>query len=245
MQRFFVESDAIQGGKVRFPESAARQMEKVLRLDLARDEVIVLDNSGKSYRVRLNGRQAGLLSGEILETKAPDPRLELRLELGFSLTKREKVEWILQKGTELGVSVFRPFVSERSLDRDLKLEHARQERWNAIIREAAEQSQRSRLPELCAPRNFRELLTAFPSESVRLFAWEGAAPELQMRPEWFRGAAAVGLLVGPEGGFSLEEAGLAKAAGFRLCSLGRRVLRMETACLTACALSAHYLETAR
>ena len=121
MQRFFITPNAIHDDLVQFPEAIARQMEKVLRLDLMNDEVIVLDNSGNSYLVRLNGRQAGILHGVILQITETNPRTGLKLELGFSLTKREKVEWILQKATELGVSVFRPFVSERSLDRGLTL----------------------------------------------------------------------------------------------------------------------------
>ncbi|HNW94871.1 MAG TPA: 16S rRNA (uracil(1498)-N(3))-methyltransferase [Anaerolineaceae bacterium] len=249
MQRFFVDPEEIQNGLVRFPEGAARQIEKVLRLDLHNGEVQVLDNSGRSYRVRLRGRHAGALYGEIVQVLEADPRVELRLELGFSLTKREKVEWILQKGTELGVSAFRPFVSERSLDRSLRLDPAKQERWRAILREAAEQSQRTRLPSLFAPRNFGEGLGDFPRESVRLIAWEGSKPELQLKPDWFgksKGQPGMGasLLIGPEGGFSAEEVGLAEREGFRQFSLGRNVLRMETACLAACVLCAHYLDNA-
>lgn len=249
MQRFFIQPDAIQNGVVRFPEAAARQIEKVLRLDLHHDNVLVLDNSGKSYLVRLSGRQSGILYGELVQIQETDARAELQLELGFSLTKREKVEWILQKGTELGVSAFRPFVSERSLDRSLKLDDAKRERWTAIMREAAEQSQRTRLPALFTPRLFSDVLVEFSQETSRLIAWEGTAPELQLATEWFevgyggssRGAS---LLVGPEGGFSLDEVKSAEAVGFRQFSLGRNVLRMETACLAACALCAHYLEKA-
>jgi len=247
MQRFFVNPDAVQNDIVWFPEAAARQMEKVLRLDLHSDEVLALDNSGKSYLVRLSGRHAGTLRGEIIQVIEAHPRVELRLELGFSLTKREKVEWILQKGTELGVSAFRPYVSERSLDRGLRLDDAKKERWNAIIREAAEQSQRTRLPELHAPLDYANLLACFPVEGVKLIAWEGSAPELHLKPDWFEfseGNRRVGasLLIGPEGGFGAEEVDLAERAGFRQFSLGRNVLRMETACLAACALCAHYLE---
>ena len=246
MQRFFVNPEAIQDGVVHFPEAAARQIEKVLRMDLQLDEVLVLDNSGRRFQVRLSGRQSGTLRGEVLRVLEADPQTEPRLELGFSLSKREKVEWILQKGTELGVSAFRPFVSERSLDRGLKLDEARWARWCAIIREAAEQSRRTRLPELCAPLNYADGLGRFPQQSARLIAWEGAAPEFRLSQEWFAargGEAAPGasVLIGPEGGFSAEEVRLAEKAGFRQFSLGRNVLRMETACLTACALCAHYL----
>jgi len=244
MQRFFITPNAIHDDLVQFPEAIARQMEKVLRLDLMNDEVIVLDNSGNSYLVRLNGRQAGILHGVILQITETNPRTGLKLELGFSLTKREKVEWILQKATELGVSVFRPFVSERSLDRGLTLGNARRERWTAIIREAAEQSHRAKLPELNDPVAFRDALDCFTLDSLRLFAWEGVSPEIQIKPDWFKNASGLSVLVGPEGGFSAEEARMAADAGFRHFSLGRRILRMETACLSVCALGAHYLERA-
>jgi 16S rRNA (uracil1498-N3)-methyltransferase len=250
MQRFFVNPEAIQNGQVRFPEVAARQMEKVLRLDLHNDEVLVLDNSGKSYLVRLSGRQGNVLFGEVEQVQETDERAAFQLELGFSLTKREKVELILQKGTELGVSAFRPFVSDRSLDRNLKLDDAKQERWSAIIREAAEQSHRTRLPAIFSPQIFKDVLVGFPQESTRLIAWEGSPPELQLNPVWFStsegcNSAGASLLIGPEGGFSAEEVSLAESACFRQFSLGRNVLRMETACLAACALCAHYLEISR
>jgi len=250
MQRFFVKPEAIQNGEVRFPEAAARQMEKVLRLDLNKDEVLALDNSGRSFLVRLSGRQAGTLRGEIVGMVEADPRGEFRLELGFSLTKREKVEWILQKATELGVSAFRPFVSERSLDRNLRLDENKRERWNTIIREAAEQSHRTRLPYLKAPMVYPEALKNFPEESIRLIAWESTAPALRLGADWFvagdrESSLCASLLVGPEGGFSAEEVGFAEKAGFRQFSLGRNVLRMETACLAACALCAHFLEASR
>ncbi|HOO58750.1 MAG TPA: 16S rRNA (uracil(1498)-N(3))-methyltransferase, partial [Anaerolineaceae bacterium] len=107
LNRFFVDPSAILSGRVVFPLELSRQIHKVLRLDVQADQVLVLDNSGKSYLVQLAGWQGKTLTGKILETYLPVQEDRLELELAFSLTKREKTNWILQKGTELGVTRFR------------------------------------------------------------------------------------------------------------------------------------------
>ena len=105
----------------------------------------------------------------------------LELELAFSLTKREKLSWILQKGTELGVTRFRPFVAERSLDRTLQPEPSRMLRWRSIIREAAEQSRRERLADIEAPSPFAEMLEALPQDGLKLIAWEAQTQNSSFR----------------------------------------------------------------
>lgn len=245
--RFFVAPSAINHGVVTFPNETARQIEKVLRLDLQSDKVLVLDNTGRTYLTQLAGRQGATLIGKILETYETDHLEDYALELAFSLTKRGKLEWILQKGTELGVTRFRPFVAARSLDRTLQPEPSRMLRWQAIIREAAEQSRRERLTQLETPLAFAVMLKALPQDALKLIAWEGADPKRQLTAEILARNTAepirsVIVLVGPEGGFSPEEVELAERYGFTQFSLGRRTLRMETACLAACALLTNLLE---
>ncbi len=171
----------------------------------------------------------------------------MELELAFSLTKREKITWILQKGTELGVTRFRPYVAARSLDRTLQPEPSRMLRWQAIIREAAEQSRRERLAEIEPPSTFADMLKVVPQNGLKLIAWEEANPKEQLSANFLSQISAepvrlVSALIGPEGGFSPEEVALAESFGFIQFSLGRRTLRMETACLAACALLTNLLE---
>jgi 16S rRNA (uracil1498-N3)-methyltransferase len=147
LQRFFVDPNSINGSSVTFSEGVSHQISQVLRLHLTQDEVIVLDGSGAAYLVHLRGKTGRTVTAEVIETLAGNSEESTDLTLCFSLTRREKVEWILQKCTEIGVSKFQPFVSERSVSRLQSLEADRRQRWQAIIREAAEQSERSRLPE--------------------------------------------------------------------------------------------------
>lgn len=247
LNRFFVNPSAISGGQVTFPPDLARQIDKVLRLDVQADQVLILDNSGKSYLVQLSGWQSNTLTGRIVETFLPERVNPLDLELAFSLTKREKLSWILQKGTELGVTRFRPFVASRSLDRALQLEQSRMLRWQSIIREAAEQSRRERLADIEAPLTFAEMLRALPQDGLKLIAWEETNPKQQLSADFLAQVSAepvrlASVLIGPEGGFSPEEVNVAESFGFIQFSLGRRTLRMETACLAACALLTNLVE---
>ncbi len=247
LNRFFVDPSAISSGRVVFPLELSHQIHKVLRLDVQADQVMVLDNSGKSHLVQLAGWQGKTLTGKILETYLPEQEDSLELELAFSLTKREKITWILQKGTELGVSRFRPYVATRSLDRTLQPEPSRMLRWRAIIREAAEQSRRERLPDIEAPSTFADMLKVVPQDGLKLIAWEEANPQKQLSAGFLTQISAeptrlVSVLIGPEGGFSPEEVALAEGFGFIQFSLGRRTLRMETACLAACAILTNLFE---
>ena len=144
------------------------------------------------------------------------------------------MEWVLQKGTEVGVSVFQPFISERTLIQSPALPAKKVDRWERIIQEAAEQARRSRLPELKPPLSFSECLQEAGAENpLNLVAWEAADSTDQTLEEALDGyqAGKLGLFVGPEGGFSKEEVALAVSFGCRIVSLGRRILRMETAAI--------------
>jgi 16S rRNA (uracil1498-N3)-methyltransferase len=120
-------------------------------------------------------------------------------------------------------------------------------RWRAIIREAAEQSRRGRLAEIEAPSTFADMLKVVPQDGLKLIAWEEANPQKQLSAGFLTQISAeptrlVSVLIGPEGGFSPEEVALAEGFGFIQFSLGRRTLRMETACLAACAILTNLFE---
>jgi 16S rRNA (uracil1498-N3)-methyltransferase len=154
------------------------------------------------------------------------------------------MEWVLQKGTEVGVTDFRPFVSSRTLVQSTNFKEKRRSRWDAIIREAAEQSGRGHLPRLHAPVPLQAILEEHSPKSFSLIAWEDTDPEsgsLAQALKGFKGDE-VQLLVGPEGGFSAEEVGAAREAGWQVVSLGPRILRMETAAIVFPALVLHEIE---
>jgi 16S rRNA (uracil1498-N3)-methyltransferase len=234
MNRFFISPQNIKDMQVTFPPDITHQIRHVLRL--GQDDLVeVLDNSGKVYRVRLeNESGSALVKGRVLETYEGTTEPRVPLVLYFGLTSREKVEWVLQKGTEVGVSVFQPFISERTLIQSPALPAKKVDRWERIIQEAAEQARRSRLPELKPPLSFSECLQEAGAENpLNLVAWEAADSTDQTLEEALDGyqAGMLGLFVGPEGGFSKEEVALAVSFGCRIVSLGRRILRMETAAI--------------
>jgi 16S rRNA (uracil1498-N3)-methyltransferase len=120
-------------------------------------------------------------------------------------------------------------------------------RWQSIIREAAEQSRRERLADIEAPLTFAEMLRALPQDGLKLIAWEETNPKQQLSADFLAQVSAepvrlASVLIGPEGGFSPEEVNVAESFGFTQFSLGRRTLRMETACLAACALLTNLVE---
>ena len=234
MNRFFISPQNITDTKVTFPADIAHQIRHVLRL--RQDDVVeALDNSGKVYRVRLEiDTGSDIVSGFVEEVKKDETEAKIPVVLYFGLTSREKVEWVLQKGTEVGVAGFQPFISERTLVQSSELSSRKVERWEKIIQEAAEQSRRSRLPEFYLPVSFSQCLEeAAVENSLNLVAWEDAESKGQSFKDALAGyqTGSIGLFVGPEGGYSEEEVKLAQSHGCRIVSLGSRILRMETAAI--------------
>jgi len=151
MHRFFINPNQISGKRVIFPPDIIHQIMHVLRMAEG-DLVEVLINDGFACLTQLHldpVRQK--VFGEIKEKYRilSEPRVDSQLY--FALSNREKVEWILQKGTEIGVSSFCPVISSRSIVRDIKLPGKKRIRWKRIIREAAEQSNRGKIPILNDP----------------------------------------------------------------------------------------------
>jgi len=236
MHRFFVAPDVIGSKQVTLEGELARQLTSVLRL-VPGDEVLLLDNTGWEYQVelrRLNGRRA---EGQVLEKRPAQREPEARIVLYQALLKASRFEYVLQKGTEVGVSTFVPVVCHRSVpDLPAQSVKGKMARWQRIIQEAAEQSGRGRLPELHEPCAFGEAVSK--ARGLSLILWEGER-EMRLR-EALRQAATgepLSLFVGPEGGFTAEEVALSRAYGAVAVTLGRRTLRAETAGLVAASLA--------
>lgn len=244
MHHFFLTPDSIQGQTVTFPRQTAHQIKNVLRLR-GGDQVAVLDNSGKMYTVILVSDPAEqTMTGQIVAAESVSSEPNIHLALFFGLSSREKVEMILQKGTEIGVASFHPFVSSRTLVNSMTLSKSKHERWVRIIQEAAEQSGRGRLPVLIPPDTLENcLFKASRDHDLCLMAWENSEEDgikLEGLRKRFSGGS-IALFVGPEGGFSDDEAAKANDAGCQLVSLGARILRMETAAIVFPALVLHEL----
>jgi 16S rRNA (uracil1498-N3)-methyltransferase len=247
--RFFVPPGSIGKTGVLFPADTGRQIRQVLRLRPGQS-VVVLDGKGMEYTVLLekitSEKVWGSLQGQQPATSEPD----LQVVLYISLTQREKFEWALQKCAEVGVSVFAPVISSRTLARDKDQAMQKMERWERILMEASEQSGRGLVPVIRPPITLEDAFKEVRDKDLpAAFLWENESEhtlyswllqQLQ-RPDGIR-PGKIGLFTGPEGGYSPEEADLAVQAGVQPVSLGRRILRMETAALVSSALAIQLFE---
>jgi 16S rRNA (uracil1498-N3)-methyltransferase len=226
MHRLFVAPTALQDAVVVISGDTFHHL-TVLRLRVG-DEILLLDGCGGLARGVLRQVSRSGAQAEVLERWVEKEEL-LPLRLLQGLPKGEKFEWLLEKGVELGISAFTPVVSERSQARGEKFS-----RWQRIIQEAARQSRRPLLPTLEELQPLAQAL-AQTTEELRLMLWEeGSFPlNAALPPE---APASCALLVGPEGGFSAAEAQAAVAAGFVPVSLGKRILRTETAGMAVAAV---------
>jgi len=245
MNRFFLDKNQIVGNKVLFPLDISHQIRHVLRLDKG-DQVAVLDNSGFVYQVKLElTPNQSSVQGIIMDSKIEQSEPVVKLALCFGLTSRDKVEWILQKATEIGVSEFFPFVSSRTLVQSTSLSDKKQLRWQRIIREASEQSHRGCLPNLKPPMDYKDCVLSLVTRFDKcLLAWEKASPLAEYHRQLDKNAreSSIGLFIGPEGGFSEEEVDFAQSKGCEVVSLGARILRMETAAIVLPAIILYQVE---
>ena len=239
MRRFFVPPGAVEGVEVSLPPHLARRLSSVLRLKRG-DRVVLADGRGRDYEAEITALtpRSGTAAVVVERPSPPEPRVELVLYQ--SLVRAQCFELVLEKGTELGVARFVPLVGGRA---QVKAEGGSQraERWRRIVTEAAEQCGRGRIPAVERPVEFAQAVRSAPG--LRILPWEGErsrslrAALRATRPK----PKAVSLFIGPEGGFSAEEAALAREAGCVAVSLGRRILRSETAGIVVAALVMHEL----
>jgi len=237
---FFVPPAQIKEQKVTVTGPDAVHITRVLRLRPG-DEFTVSDGRGKGYRVRLSKTGSREIEG-IIEAEfslAAEPPFSLTLVQG--VPKGEKMELIIQKSTELGVKEIIPLLAERSIVKLAGEKLAqRRLRWQRVAYEAAKQCRRGAVPAVGTPLSLAEVFRRMPSGAVGIMPWEEERetsfrqvllPLKEALPE-----AGFFLFIGPEGGFTLREAALAKENGVVTVSLGRRILRTETAALTAAAI---------
>jgi len=239
LHRFFVPPGLLGGPRIALTGEQAHQISRVLRLKVG-DRLVLLDGSGHEYRVRLSEVRSSAVAGDVDDVRVSRPEPRLHLTLYQALVLRDRFETVLQKGTEVGISRFVPVWCERSVVlRGDQIDAKRLERWRRIVTEAAEQCERGQVPEILPPVRFTEALMQA-AAGPALLAWErererslqaGLRAVLVQRPTERddRNTESIGLLVGPEGGFSSIEVAAARDAGVITVSLGPRILRTETA----------------
>lgn len=241
MHRFFIPKQNISADRVVLTQAVSQQVRNVLRLK-ANSHIVVLDNTGYEFEVEIDNPGNEMISGNVLSSRKVEREPDFKVSLFISLTQREKFELVLQKCTEIGISEFHPFVSSRSLV-DGKRFLEKKDRWITILREAAEQSSRGKIPMLHDPLMFTTALeTASAQHGQVLFAWEEADLSVAIGKLGLIKGRSIALFIGPEGGFSEDEAAMAKEHGAQVISLGKPILRMETAAIAAAFYLLNYPE---
>ena len=238
MARFFLPKENIQDKHGTMSGAEFAHLRKVLRLGPG-DPITIFDGTGWEHEAVIRSLSAKQADLEILRSYETQRESLLQATLALGLTKGEKMDWVVEKTTELGVHTILPFVSLYTVP---KLEEQRLAkritRWRKIAVSAAKQCGRSRMPEILPLTNFRALVRESRPVVLKLLLWEAESGQTlnQVRaihPQ----VQSVLLVVGAEGGFSVEEVNLAIENGFYSVGLGRRTLRAETAALTAVALA--------
>lgn len=236
MHRFFVSPQAIRDNRVILRGTLVHQIRDVLRLRPG-NEIVLLDNSGWAQRAELVTVDRDVVRGRVVDKWQLQTEPPARITLYQGLLKGHKFDWVLQKGTEIGIAAFVPVLAARCIVGSLgDVSEARIERWQKIIVEAAEQAGRARLPRLSHALLFANACEVAARGGLSLIPWEGEHERglreaLQEIPK----SKEINLFIGPEGGFAEEEIAAARDWGIKPVSLGPRILRAETAGLAAAA----------
>ncbi len=249
MQRYFVPEAQMDERSVTLEGDDARHASAVMR-GKPGDRFIACNGRGRDVVARIASVDKHLVEAEIVEELAGSAEMRWRIDIAQSLPKGDKLETVIQKGTEAGASAFLPFLSRRTVVQyDERKEAKRIDRWRKIAKEAAEQSHRSAVPRIEAVSAWKALLQRFAEYDLALLCYEEEGRSgigLKDALAGFKSGRGPGVpapsmlvVVGPEGGFSPEEAEAAIAAGARAVGLGRRILRTETAALYALACLAY------
>jgi len=232
VHRFFISPNNIKEKLVLIDDEQARHAEKVLRLKPG-DFIQAFDGTGCEYILELKGRHNGILTARIQNIFTDNNEPLVRLYLAQGLAKGDKMNTIIQKAVEIGVSTIYPFTSEHTVVNlgPTKAEKKR-DKWEVIAREACKQCRRSIIPEIKPIVTFENLLMEIGSKvAIMLYENEeqlGLKDVLKQNKERYAGNE-VFVLVGPEGGFAHHEVEAARKKDIYVAGLGPRILRTETA----------------
>jgi 16S rRNA (uracil1498-N3)-methyltransferase len=240
MRRFFFEPAARNGDDILLSETESRHITRSLRLHVG-SQIQLLDGSGACYLAEITeiDRQ---VAARILSVDPDQQEGKTALHIEQAMLKNVKMDFIVEKCTELGAATFTPLVSSRCQGKIDETERGekRQKRWQRIVESACKQCSRARPMKLQSCLSFAELCSSSNAsqepDTLRLLFWEEEHERSLHDLSAFSGYNNIHLLLGPEGGFSRDEVKLARQAGYQSISLGTRILRAETATVSAIAI---------
>ena len=236
MARFFVARKSINHQRATVEGPELDHLRKVLRLGPG-DSIIVFDDAGWEHEAVIRSLSAQAAEIDVLRSFQAERESPLQLTLAVGLTKGEKMDFVVEKATELGAQAIVPFVSAYTVPKlDQRKIEKRGERWQKIALAAAKQCGRTRIPKIFPLRDFEDMVQ-HTTGPLNLLFWEKEAHQtLKQVHATDPDAHSIFLVTGPEGGLSDQEADLAQQHGFKAIRLGRRILRAETAAVTAASL---------
>ena len=234
--RVHVPGPLASGATITLPPQAGAHVARVLRLVVG-DELTLFDGRGGEWQARITGVRGKAVEATVGAHLAVERESPLQVTLLQALARGEKMDWVLQKATELGVARIVPVATERSV---VQLDGERADRriahWQGVVAAACEQCGRNRLPEILPPARL-EAACAASTATLKLLLAPGATASLAaVAASATRAANGLALLIGPEGGLADAEQAVAMRAGFQPVSFGPRVLRTETASIAALGL---------
>ena len=248
MHHFFVNPEQVEDGLIRITGPDVNHIKNVLRMRQG-EEMLVSDGTGRDYLCQAEEIAGGEVTALILKTEEEGRELPSRIWLFQGLPKSDKMEFIIQKAVELGAAGIVPVTTRNTVVKlDPKKEETKVKRWQAIAESAAKQSKRSLVPRVSGIMTLKEAFDYVESQgfSVRLIPYEHEAGMDGTKTELDAAGPGqdIAVFIGPEGGFDEREIELALSKGVRPISLGRRILRTETAGLAVLSVLMMRLEGA-
>lgn len=230
LNRIFCPGPLGEGLETALPAAGSYHVARVLRMRVGAP-LIVFDGAGGEYRAEIIRIDGGTVTVRLSDRTPGTAESPLKITLVQGVSRGERMDWTLQKATELGVNAIAPVLTARSVVRlDEKQALKKQDHWRGIVIGACEQCGRTHVPGVGTPKTLRSYLSSVKKEGLRLVlspSAPGSLAGLASVP------AKVELLIGPEGGLDDDELAAARAAGFTPVRLGPRVLRTETAAVVA------------
>ena len=245
MYQFFIDDSQVMDGEVLIEGSDVNHIKNVLRMKPG-EKVRVSTENGKNYFCCITELREESVRAEIVEELTEGTELPNKIYLFQGLPKSDKMELIIQKAVELGAYQIVPVAMKNCVVKlDAKKAAAKTARWQEIAKSAAKQSKRSRIPVVREPVNYREAVALAGELDVVLLPYENERGMAATREVMERIAPgqSVGIFIGPEGGFDPSEIALAKEEGMHLVSLGKRILRTETAGLATLSILMYHIES--
>ena len=234
MRRFFVENILLTEGLISITGKEARHITNVLRMKKG-EVLIIMDGKGRLFESEIEKLHSGAVEVKIIKSIPSPPSSPIEINLVQALIKSKNMDYLIQKTTELGIHSIHLFYSERTIIRlgPDNIAH-KIDRWNEIIKSACKQCGRPVFPIIYPPIAFKDLMKkATANSTLKLLVWEDEQKaDLKSVFKSMNRSHSIMAIVGPEGGFTINEIKLAREAGFRMVSLGKRILRSETAGVT-------------